>query len=75
MIPFYTKLDACILNGCVEADHDRVGFNEDVTCAGGNIPIVGMFAQGLTIGTFPNFLVHKENECFPLYLAPTLQYY
>ena len=31
--------DACILNGYVEADHDRVGFDEYITCAGGDTPI------------------------------------
>ena len=43
MIPFSTKLDAFILNGYVEADHDQVGFDEDITCASGDVPIVGMF--------------------------------
>ena len=42
-ILFCIKFDACILNGYVEADYDRVGFDEDITCAGGDIPIVGMF--------------------------------
>ena len=28
VIPFCTKLDTCILDGCVEADHDQVGFGE-----------------------------------------------
>ena len=31
--------DACILNRYVEADHNRVGFDEDITCAVGDIPI------------------------------------
>ena len=43
MIPFYTELDSCILNGHVEADHDWVGFDEDIICANEDIPIVGMF--------------------------------
>ena len=43
MIPFCTKLDTCILDGCVEADHDRVGFGEDITCKGVDIPIVGYY--------------------------------
>ena len=69
MIPFCTKLDECILNGCVEADRDRAGFDEDITCAGGDIPIVDMFIQWLIIGTFTKFLVRKGNEFFSLYLA------
>ena len=43
VIPFCTKLDAYILSGYVEADYDQVGFDEDITCTGGDIPIVGMF--------------------------------
>ena len=69
MIPFCTKLDTCILDGCVEADHDRVGFGEDITCKGVDIPIVGMFTGGLIIGTFPNILLREGNECFSIYLA------
>ena len=61
MIPFCTKLDVFILNGCVEADHERIGFDEDVTCAGRGILIVGMFTHGLIIATFPIFLVRKGN--------------
>ena len=41
--PFEKKFDVYILNRYVEADHDRVGFDEDITCASGDIPIVGMF--------------------------------
>ena len=43
VIPFCTNSDAYILNGYVEADYDRVDFDEDITCTGGDIPIVGMF--------------------------------
>ena len=62
MIPFYTKLDACILDGCVEADYSRVVFDKDITYAGGDIPIVAMFTRGLVNGKFPKFLVHEGNE-------------
>ena len=55
MIPFFTKLDVCILNGCVEADHNQVGFDEDISCAGEVIPIVGVFTRGLIIGTILKF--------------------
>ena len=55
MIPFCTKLDACILNAYVEADHDRVGFDEDITLADVDITIVDILTQWLIIGTFPNF--------------------
>ena len=54
MIPFYTKLDACILDGCVEADYSRVVFDKDITYAGGDIPIFAMFTRGLVNGNFPN---------------------
>ena len=55
VIPFFTKLDVCLLNGCVESDHCQVGFDEDITCAGVGIPIVGVFTRGLIIGTFLKF--------------------
>ena len=61
VIPFCTKLDVYILNRSVEADHDRVGFDEYITCAGGYIPIVGMFKRGLIIGNFLIFLVREGN--------------
>ena len=69
MIPSCTKLDARILNGYVEADHGWVGFDEYITCAGVDIPIVVMFTRGLIIGTFPKFLMRKGNEWFTLYLT------
>ena len=68
MIPFFKKLDVCILNGYVEVDHDRVGFGEYITCAGGDISIVGMLTWELIIGTFTKFLVPEGNEWFYLYL-------
>ena len=74
MIPFCKKLNACILNGYVEADHDRVAFDEDITCAGGDTPIVGMFTWGLIIGKFPKFEVREGSEWFSLYSAQNLQY-
>ena len=70
VIPFCTKLDArilnwyvdaCILNWYVEADHNRVGFDEDITCAGGDIPIVGIVFSRGAMGTFPKFLVREGN--------------
>ena len=69
MILFFTKLDVCILNWCGEGDHDRVGFDEDITCAGGDIPIVGIIFTKEAIGKFPNFLMRKGNDWFSLYLA------
>ena len=48
-------------------DHDWVGFDDNITCAGGDIPIVGMFTRGLIIGTFTIFLVREGNERFPLH--------
>ena len=69
MIPFCTKLDTCILDGCVEADHDQVGFGEDIIWKGVDIPIVGMFTGDLIIGTFPNILVREGNKWFSIYLA------
>ena len=71
MIPFCTKLDACIFNGYVEADHDQVGFDEDINCSSGDIPIVGMFTRGLIIGTFPKVLVHEGNEWFSFFYMRT----
>ena len=62
MIPFCTKLDACILNEYVEADHNWVGFDCDITCDSGYIPIIGMFTRVLIMGTFPKILVRKGNE-------------
>ena len=61
-IPFCTKLDVCIINGYVEANHDRVEFDEDITCAYGDIPLVGMFTRGLIIGKFLKYLVREGNE-------------
>ena len=69
MIPFCTKLDAFILNGYVEADHDQVGFDGDITSVGGHIPIVVMFTQGFIVGAYVIFLLRKRNEWFYLYLA------
>ena len=42
VIPFCKKLDVCILNWYVEAYHDWVSYDEDITCAVGYIPIVGI---------------------------------
>ena len=69
MIPFCKKFDACILNWYIEVDHDRVGFDEDITFAGGDIPMVGIIFTRGAIGTFPNFLVREGNEWFSLFLA------
>ena len=69
MISFRKNLYAFILNGYVEADHKQVAFDEYITCAGGDIPIVGMFTRGLTIGTFTKILMCEGNECFYLYLV------
>ena len=68
MILLCRNLDACILHGCDEEYHDWAGFDDDNTCDSRDIPIVGMFTRGLTIGTFPNVLVIKLNEWFYLYL-------
>ena len=46
MIPFCTNLDVCIMSGFVEANHDRVEFDEDITCVGVYIPIVGILRKG-----------------------------
>ena len=68
VIPFCTKLGLCIFNRYVESDHDRVGFDEDITCAGGDIPIVGIIFNRGDIGTFTKFLEREGNLWFSLYL-------
>ena len=57
MIPFCKKLDAYILNRFVEADHDQVGFDGDITSVGGHIPIVVMFTQGFIVGAYVIFFI------------------
>ena len=55
------------MNGYVETDQSRVGFDEDITCVGGDIPFFVMFTRGLIIETFTKSSVSDGNEWFSLY--------
>ena len=54
MIPFNTLSDMCILNQYVEAGHDWVGFDENITCDNGDIPIFVLFVQEGLLEHLPN---------------------
>ena len=42
-----------------------MGFYEEIICAGGDIPSVGMFTRKLIIEKISKWLVREGNEWFP----------
>ena len=43
MVHFNIPVQNTLIEIFVKGDHDRVGFYEDITCAGGDKPIAGCY--------------------------------
>ena len=54
-------------------DNYWVGFDEDITCAGGDILIDGIFTRGFIVGTFTNFFCARSKWTdFPLFYVDSI---